>query len=79
MGFTLVKGSERRGLVGESEYITVPQAAEHLGVTRARVHQFIREGRLKVIRPGREYVIGRAEFERFAAIPRPSGIQRGAR
>lgn len=61
----------------QPEIITVSQASERLGLTHARLHQFIRAGRLKVIRPGHEYLIERVELDRFAATPGATGIQLG--
>jgi excisionase family DNA binding protein len=58
-------------------YMTVSQAAKRLGISRARIHQFIREGRLIAIQPGREYFIARADIDEFSTVPRPPGIQRG--
>jgi excisionase family DNA binding protein len=55
------------------ELINVKQAAEELGVSGARVRQYIAQGRLAARKFGWQWLITRAEFERFAAIPRPTG------
>lgn len=41
----------------EIKLLSVAEAAEKLGVTRARVNQFISEGRLPAQRIGRAFVI----------------------
>ncbi len=38
-------------------WVTTEQAAEHLGITRPRVNQLIRDGRLAAEKIGRDYFI----------------------
>jgi excisionase family DNA binding protein len=59
-----------------AEELTVPEAAEALGVTRARVDQFIRAGRLPVSRTlaGRR-LVRKIDVMRLKRMP--SGWQKG--
>jgi len=59
-----------------TDYMTVQQAAEYLGLSRRRVYQFIHAGRLAAIKLGRDFLIEPQELERFAAIPRKTGQPR---
>lgn len=43
--------------------LSVPEAAEQLGVSRWRVNQFINEGRLPARKVGRSYVILESDLE----------------
>jgi len=59
----------------KSGWITTPQAAEILGVTRPRVVQIIHEGRLKkgsVKRVGRDFLLKRETIENHT-LSRPTG------
>ena len=52
----------------DKPYMTLTEAAEHLGLTRQRVHVFIQDGRLKVVnRIGglKVILLDRAEVKRF--------------
>lgn len=66
-------------MVARRSEITVVEAAEILGVTPGRVHQFLLDGRLRVARRlGRVggtglILLRRAEVERFGRRPRPPG------
>jgi excisionase family DNA binding protein len=59
-----------------AEEWTVKDAADHLGVTRARVDQFIRDGRLTVVR-----TVGPVRMLRKVDVLRlkrkPTGWQKG--
>lgn len=57
--------------------MTTQQAAEALGIHRSRVLHLIREGRLHAERHGRDWWITPEEVERFKALPRPQGWQKG--
>lgn len=61
-----VGGAEARG---ELE-LTTEGAGVVLGVSAARVRQFIRDGRLRARRFGRDWMIGRSEVARFSSEPR---------
>jgi excisionase family DNA binding protein len=50
--------------------MTVPEAAEYLGVIPRRVRQFIDEGRLPAQKLGRDWVINESDLKEFASIPR---------
>ena len=51
--------------------MTTAEAAEALGVNRSLVLRFIRQGRLKSEKRGRDHWIEPEEVERFKALPRP--------
>jgi len=53
--------------------LTSVQAAKILGITKARVNQFVRAGRLKAELFGRVYIFDPAEVKRFSKIKRPLG------
>jgi excisionase family DNA binding protein len=57
---------------GAGDYLTTAEAAAELGVTRARVDQFCREGRLAFAWFGNARQIPRAEVERFKKLDRPA-------
>lgn len=50
--------------------ITTSDAAEILGVTPARVRQFVLEGRLKGKKLGRDLLLDESEVRAFASKPR---------
>lgn len=54
-----------------SRDLTTPEVAELLGVSAARVRQFILDDRLRARRVGRDWLIRRADADRFARQPRP--------
>ena len=58
----------------EERFLTISEAAQRLGVTRGRVWQFVREGRLKAhkIHP-RLSLIREEDLEEFAKIKRRNG------
>jgi excisionase family DNA binding protein len=60
--------------MAEIELLTTKQAGDVLGVSRARIHQFIAEGRLPAIKPGREYLVMRADLQ--AVVRKPVGHPR---
>jgi excisionase family DNA binding protein len=49
----------------QSEYLTIAQAAEQVGVHEGTVRKWIRNGELKGHRAGRHHRIRRAELEAF--------------
>lgn len=53
--------------------MTTAEAAEALGITRSLVLRFIRDGRLKSTKRGRDHWITAEEVERFKALPRIKG------
>jgi excisionase family DNA binding protein len=57
-----------------SQPLTTSDAAHMLGVTVTRVHQFIRDGRLKSTKFGKAHQISISDLEEFARIPRLSGV-----
>ena len=53
--------------------MTTNEAAEFLEVSRGRVHHFIKEGRLKATKIGRDWHIREADAKRFKATLRTVG------
>ncbi len=51
-------------MVREGEYVSVGEAAKLLGISRQRVHQLIRKGRIRAIRVGNQYIIPVRDVER---------------
>ena len=58
------------------EYVTLPEAARRLGITRAVLWRHVKAGRLAFERVGKWYLIAEPELERFANTPRPPGRPR---
>ena len=56
-----------------SDLITAAQAAEILGLSKERVSQLCKQGRLHAVKPGRDWVMSRQTVEQFAKIDRPEG------
>lgn len=57
--------------------MTTQEAAEALGVTRSLVLRFIRDGRLKSEKHGRDHWITPEELARFKALERKAGRKVG--
>ena len=55
------------------DWISVTDAAEILGLTRRRVHDIIKDGRLKPTRVGSVYLLLRADVVAFGKAPRSPG------
>ena len=55
------------------ELVGVTVAAKELHLSRNRVRQLIKSGRLPAQKIGREYAITREDLEAFKAIDRPVG------
>lgn len=53
--------------------MTVQEAAEYLGISPQRVRQFIKSGRLKATRHGRDWWITTASANAFLELPRKNG------
>jgi len=51
------------------ELLTTAQAARELGLSTARVRQYIVLGRLRAIKPGQDYLLTRAEIANFIRNP----------
>ncbi|KKM88427.1 hypothetical protein LCGC14_1258770 [marine sediment metagenome] len=56
----------------ELDFLTVSEAAELIGVTEGRVRQLLKSGDLLGEKFGTQWVITRAEVDRFAQIPPPA-------
>jgi excisionase family DNA binding protein len=48
-----------------NDYLTVDQAAEQLGYTKANVTRLIRAGQLKAVKRGRRYLILPADIDAY--------------
>lgn len=57
----------------KERYYSVREAANILGVSRGRVHQFVCEGRLHAQKLGNVLVFSETELKRFQEIPRSPG------
>jgi excisionase family DNA binding protein len=53
--------------------LTTPQTAAMLGVSRYRVWQFIKSGRLPAELIGRDYFVKERDVAKFKSIKRPHG------
>lgn len=62
----MVKENEAFPIPG---YIVAEEAAQMLGVSKNRLHQYIREGRLAAIRVGKSYLLQAEDVARFKANP----------
>ena len=54
-------------------FVTTVEAARRLCLSRFRIWQFIRQGRLKAMRVGTLWLIDESELQRFAQLPRHKG------
>jgi excisionase family DNA binding protein len=45
--------------VEENDYLTIPQLAEILGISRIAIYKKVKKGQIKAIRIGRNYAISR--------------------
>lgn len=53
-------------------FVTVPEAAEIIGVTEGRVRQLLKSGDLDGQKLGRDWVVPKGEADRFAALDPPT-------
>lgn len=53
----------------------IAEAAKVLGIRRSRIYERIREGRIAVLKDGRDSFITRDELLRYATQPQP-GVER---
>ncbi|WP_329033726.1 helix-turn-helix domain-containing protein [Streptomyces sp. NBC_01725] len=56
---------------GERELYSVGEVAELLGLHVRTVRNYVRDGRLKAVRIGKQYRISRADFEALTGPPEP--------
>ena len=56
-----------------SDLITAAQAANILGLSKERVSQLCKQGRISAVKPGRDWVMSRQTVEAFGKIERPEG------
>ncbi|MFE3824577.1 helix-turn-helix domain-containing protein [Streptomyces sp. NPDC059092] len=66
----------------EQELYSVGEVAERLGLHVRTVRNYVRDGRLKAVRIGKQYRISRADFEALTSRPAPgdapgAGVARG--
>jgi excisionase family DNA binding protein len=50
-----------------ADFITTTEAAERLGITRQTLSLYLRQGKLRAVKLGKEWRIPRHEFERLLA------------
>lgn len=55
------------------DYLSATQAAEYLGITRARINQLATAGKIRRDEVGGYYVYARAELDRWRAAPKDVG------
>ena len=60
-----------------SDLITAAQAATILGLSKERVSQLCKQGRISAVKPGRDWVMSRQTVEAFGKIERPEGRPTG--
>ena len=60
-----------------SDLITAAQAANILGLSKERVSQLCKQGRISAVKPGRDWVMSRQTVEAFGKIERPEGRPTG--
>jgi excisionase family DNA binding protein len=64
----------------DQELFSVEQVAERLGLHVRTVRSYVRDGRLKAVRIGKQYRIARADLEAFTgrsiAMPEADGVRR---
>lgn len=58
-------------------WLTVTEAAELLGLTRSRIYNLIREGRLRSEKSGNLHKVSAADVEEYAASERKGGWPKG--
>ncbi len=58
------------------EYVTLPEAAQEIGITPGRLRQMLRAGELEGEKVGPVWVIPRSEVERLKNTPRTTGRPR---
>lgn len=59
-------------------FVTVPEAAERLGLSTAMVRRYCALGKLPAFKVGKGWAIRRWDVERFAVNPRRSGRPAGS-
>ena len=55
----------------EATGVTVPEAAQLLGVSRMTAYSAVREGSIPSVRIGRRLLVPRAALERLLTLPEP--------
>lgn len=64
--------------MGERKLLTLPEAAKEIGLTRAVLWRYVKEGRIPHITAGRFILIDAEDVERFKNTPRHPGRPRKA-
>lgn len=62
-----------------AEYLSTREAADLLGLSKARIDQFCRDGRLPSVTVGNARIILRADVVAFRKQKRPAGAKPGKR
>jgi excisionase family DNA binding protein len=58
-----------------ADFITTTEAADRLGITRQTLSLYLRQGKLRGVKLGKEWRIPRQEFERLLAGPPVADVQ----
>jgi excisionase family DNA binding protein len=53
----------------ERDFITTTEAARRLGITRQTLSLYLRQGKLRGVKFGKEWRIPRSELDRLSAAP----------
>lgn len=54
-----------------TDWLTIPQACEHVKRSRATIYRWISEGIVRTTRPGRQVYVYRADLDRAEATKTP--------
>jgi excisionase family DNA binding protein len=73
----LIDIARERTTLEQMGLVTTKEAAQILGVTPARVRQFIKDGRLAAEKRGRDHLLEDQEVQRFKRHGRRSGPKGG--
>ncbi len=60
-----------------NDYMTSREAATELGLSKSRVDQYVRDGRLTAVMMGNARLIPRAEVAALKKLPRAAGRPKG--
>jgi len=63
--------------IKNSEFISIPQAAKLLGISRIAVYKKVKEGKIKSVRVGRQFAIPASEIS--ASVPDVLGLDLSAK
>lgn len=58
----------------KDQYVSIPQLAKLLGISRVAVYKKVKKGEIKAIRVGKNFAISRTEVNRLAGLPSPGSL-----